>query len=372
MSKAIMRLINVHSLKFKEFLTDDGSQRPNYAILSHRWGDGESTYKDWLKGRNLDSPGHQKIVRFCALQLELCEWFTRGWTLQELLAPRYLCFCDADWRPFGHIGDGFNAKFANFLNPSGSASFDLVYTVSRITGIPPGNLRGQRESLCVAQKMSWASRRNTTRPEDTAYCLLGLFGVNMPLLYGEGSRAFRRLQEEIVKQSDDRSVLACEHREDLFADSPQGYREILRLADSQADLQKPPYTLTNIGLQMQDTLLLAIRDTTILTENVEYLLPLDGGISASRLQPLSETDEGRILRNEQISELYNDTAFHYIHTQSSYGTEVPTKRDMYELKKRDPQHIFKVFLALRRPLEPSEEPRSFPSKGTLMLEKIGL
>lgn len=60
----------------------------------------------------------------------------------------------------------------------------------------------------IAQRISWAARRQTTRKEDQAYCLLGLFGVNMPLLYGEGDRAFIRLQEEIIKLSDDHSILA--------------------------------------------------------------------------------------------------------------------------------------------------------------------
>lgn len=62
---------------------------------------------------------------------------------------------------------------------------------------------------CAAEKMSWASTRETTRPEDVAYCLLGLFGVNMPLLYGEGStKAFIRLQKEILAQEPDYSLLA--------------------------------------------------------------------------------------------------------------------------------------------------------------------
>jgi len=56
--------------------------------------------------------------------------------------------------------------------------------------------------------MYWASKRETTRKEDEAYCLLGLFGVNMPLLYGEGSKAFFRLQQEIIKTADDQSILA--------------------------------------------------------------------------------------------------------------------------------------------------------------------
>jgi len=63
-------------------------------------------------------------------------------------------------------------------------------------------------TLSVAQKMSWASQRVTTRPEDIAYCLLGIFEINMPMLYGEGEKAFLRLQEEIIKRSNDLSIFA--------------------------------------------------------------------------------------------------------------------------------------------------------------------
>lgn len=65
-----------------------------------------------------------------------------------------------------------------------------------------GNLENFEEAS-VAQKMSWASRRQTTRVEDEAYCLMGLLGVNMPTIYGEGRKAFYRLQLEVMKISDD-------------------------------------------------------------------------------------------------------------------------------------------------------------------------
>jgi hypothetical protein len=62
-------------------------------------------------------------------------------------------------------------------------------------------------SASVARRMSWAAKRQTTRTEDVAYCLMGIFDVNMPLLYGEGEKAFIRLQEEIIKENDDHSLL---------------------------------------------------------------------------------------------------------------------------------------------------------------------
>jgi len=133
-------------------------------------------------------------------------WFTRGWTLQELLAPSLLVFYDRDW---GFIGTGFNKKLkARDVRPS------LAGLLTEITGIPEYYVAGgvffRRAS--VAQRMSWAASRNTTRLEDEAYCLLGLFAVNIPLVYGEGRNAFQRLQEEIMRETDDHSLFAWGRR----------------------------------------------------------------------------------------------------------------------------------------------------------------
>jgi hypothetical protein len=117
-------------------------------------------------------------------------WFTRGWTLQELIAPRYVLFFSRHWKYFG-------------------TKESLCDQISAITGIDTDTLLGAGlEHVSVARKMSWASCRNTTRIEDSAYCLLGLFDVNMPLLYGEGQKAFQRLQEEILRSSHDYSLFA--------------------------------------------------------------------------------------------------------------------------------------------------------------------
>jgi hypothetical protein len=110
----------------------------------------------------------------------------------------------------------------------------LAETVSRITGIGLSTLTERRWSdYSVAQMMSWAAGRQTTRPEDEAYCLMGLFGVNMPMLYGEGRKAFYRLQLEILKQSNDQSLFAWSCPEDqhshtqmsgLLAPSPEYFK----------------------------------------------------------------------------------------------------------------------------------------------------
>jgi hypothetical protein len=120
-------------------------------------------------------------------------WFTRGWTLQELLAPHSLVFLSTHWDVIGTKAEREVA--------------DLVQT---ITGVAPGVLDSTRrlDEVSIACRMSWASRRTTTRIEDRAYSLMGIFDVNMPIIYGEGDQAFFRLQMEIIRQSPDQSIFA--------------------------------------------------------------------------------------------------------------------------------------------------------------------
>ncbi|KAK0616169.1 hypothetical protein B0T14DRAFT_522653 [Immersiella caudata] len=124
--------------------------------------------------------------------LEHSRWFTRGWTLQELIAPSIIVFLDQSWQEIG-------------------TKATLQHHLSYITGIPGKVLLDSDPSTAsIAQRMSWASTRQTTRLEDQAYCLMGIFGINMPMLYGEGDRAFQRLQEQILKTSDDHTIFAWE------------------------------------------------------------------------------------------------------------------------------------------------------------------
>ena len=117
------------------------------------------------------------------------EWFSRGWTLQELIAPSNVQFLNKNWQ---NIGD----------------KRTLAPTLVGITGIPVHihGLNGNRP--CVAQIMSWAAHRKTTRVEDRAYSLMGLLDVNMSMMYGEGKKAFHRLQLEIIRTSNDQSIFA--------------------------------------------------------------------------------------------------------------------------------------------------------------------
>ena len=254
-----MRLLNCRTKTLDEF----AGSTPQYAILSHTWDVDEVVF-DNLNERNTDHTtmkGWYKIQRSCEQALQdgleylwtdtvcinkssstelseainsmfnwyrdstvcyayLCDlpavalddsrWFSRGWTLQELIAPRELKFYDKDWTFKG-------------------SKIDFLDQLHRITGIDPMALQGGNLRLIsVARKMSWASNRQTTRPEDIAYSLLGLFGISMPMLYGEGSRAFIRLQEEIVKEYDDETLFAWRSSTavkytGLFAQSPADF-----------------------------------------------------------------------------------------------------------------------------------------------------
>ena len=118
-------------------------------------------------------------------------WFERGWTLQELIMPASLLFVANSWSALGTKQD-----FANIVQEKTHVSSGIL-----------SNALGTEEAS-ISQRMSWASSRQTTRREDRAYCLMGLFGVNMPTLYGEGDKAFYRLQEEILKTSTDHTIFA--------------------------------------------------------------------------------------------------------------------------------------------------------------------
>jgi len=141
------------------------------------------------------------------------EWFSRGWTLQEMIAPSNVQFFNKEWRA---IGD----------------KRTLARTLENITGVPEYILTDglSVDRPCVAQIMSWAANRTTTRVEDRAYSLMGLLDVNMPMLYGEGKKAFHRLQLEIIRTSNDQSIFAwsCYEGEvrtgNILADDPSVFR----------------------------------------------------------------------------------------------------------------------------------------------------
>jgi uncharacterized protein YerC len=184
-------------------------------------------------------------------------WFARGWTLQELLAPSTLIFHASDWSTI-------------------SRRTAMAVQIAAVTGIDEDFLRNVEDgsvdlqqllgSISVAERISWASKRETTRIEDIAYCLLGIFGVNMPLLYGEGKRAFRRLQEEIIKSSNDESIFAWatnipldssaseDKREayGIFAESPRAFVGCGDIVQCKAeDTTASPFSMTNLGVHIE-------------------------------------------------------------------------------------------------------------------------
>lgn len=228
-----------------------GDKIPPYAILSHTWGGQEATFKDLRNYSNIEEvdakfqEGYRKIF-FCAQQakrdnldyiwVDTCcidksssqelqeainsmfnwyqnakkcyvylsdvecntpdaeselsrrwkpafrksRWFTRGWTLQELLAPASVAFYSKEGEVLGD-------------------KQSLKDTIHEITGIPIEALLGKQVSeFSVAERFSWTDNRQTTRPEDGAYCLLGIFSIHLPLIYSEGKEnALRRLRKEI-------------------------------------------------------------------------------------------------------------------------------------------------------------------------------
>jgi hypothetical protein len=234
-----------------------GPDIPPYAILSHRWGkDGdELTYEEILQTSGKNKAGYAKI-KFCGEQaardglkyfwVDSCcirkssdselsealnsmfrwynradkcyvylsdvsigegyrdhwqtmwepafrksEWFTRGWTLQELLAP---------------LSIEFFSKEGKLLGDRGS----LKTQIHEITDIPLEALSGTPLShFSVEERKKWASRRQTSRKEDKAYCLLGIFGIFMVPIYGEEENAFRRLEEEINRSFKGELVVYC-------------------------------------------------------------------------------------------------------------------------------------------------------------------
>ncbi|KAK3493349.1 heterokaryon incompatibility protein-domain-containing protein [Neurospora crassa] len=164
-------------------------------------------------------------------------WFTRGWTLQELLAPDFLYFYDASWELSGSRSD-----WAESISKATTIPVDClagpeygqgdVYSQEKNGSLvrTPETRKSIEEKLqqtTVAARMSWAANRHTTRVEDQAYCLLGLFDINMPMLYGEGKKAFMRLQQEIMKTYDDATILAWGYGmpldRDTYVDTADGY-----------------------------------------------------------------------------------------------------------------------------------------------------
>ena len=340
-----MRLLHTTELRFEEFFDD---QIPPYAILSHRWGPDEVSYQDFLAGRKMDGAGYKKIRQACNIAaagghqvrsdpglvsmpsiwiwIDTCcidkassaeiseainsmyrwysksqfcyvllhdvtasydrektrsefirsEWFDRGWTLQELLAPWRVIFLDKDGVELGN-------------------KITLIEEISKTTGIAKQYLESWQASqnqVTIAEKMMWARKRKTSRIEDKAYCLLGLFNINMPLLYGEGNKAFRRLQLEILKSSDDESIFAWDFVDNegtavpftsgrstgVLAVEPLSFVPLPQGTEFQLVIRtyRAPYSVTNKGLEF--------RVPVNVADKVAMLLPLNCSVHHKGLE----------------------------------------------------------------------------------------
>ncbi|KAI5999498.1 hypothetical protein EDD15DRAFT_2131691, partial [Pisolithus albus] len=126
------------------------------------------------------------------------EWFRRGWTLQELLAPQTMLFYTKDW-----------SLYRNLMGPNHKTDASVIEELEKATGIESRFLTHFSPGTDDARsRLRWASSRCTTRPEDVAYSLFGIFDVHLPVIYGEGAeKALGRLLAEIISQSGDVSVL---------------------------------------------------------------------------------------------------------------------------------------------------------------------
>ncbi|KAH8686165.1 heterokaryon incompatibility protein-domain-containing protein [Tricladium varicosporioides] len=302
-----MRLINTTTLQVEEFIDQ---YVPPYAILSHMWGEEEVSFQEMQGCDEISTrkAGYKKIKQCCEIAMsdgfkhvwvdtccidktsssELSEainsmyrwyliadvcyvylsdvqstgdpkasesafsrsrWFTRGWTLQELIAPSNLLFFSSDWKEIG-------------------SKSSLRKSIIATTGI---HLRillgGSVDKASVAQRMAWAANRKTTRAEDLAYCLMGLFNVHMPMIYGEGGdHAFLRLQEEILKLSDDQSIFAWTSSQcsGLLASSPAAFSHSDHIVAGSQTRDSKSITFSNKGINIElPTKKIALREKDV-------------------------------------------------------------------------------------------------------------
>ncbi|KAJ2999365.1 hypothetical protein NUW58_g20 [Xylaria curta] len=332
----MMRLLNVQTLALEKF---DHPPYPPYAIVSHTWGVEAITFQDiqdlekaskkagfeklklaskmatmqqlqyvWIDTCCIDisssaelSEALNSIYQWyrssskCLVYLEdlpssitterldgslgNCRWFSKAWALQELVAPQTVVFYNQEWDIIGE-----------------KTSASLLSKLSQVTGIHQDVLLNPDlvYTTSLAVRMSWAADRATSRQEDIAYCLLGLFNVTMPILYGEGNKAFRRLQEELIKNSNDLSIFAWCDEEDVYgyrgilADSPQVFRNFRSTTfGTKPFYAEKEYRITNKGLRItakilkypaRSTIFMGLREDESDGNQIGILLQNDSGV----------------------------------------------------------------------------------------------
>jgi hypothetical protein len=297
-----MWLLNAASHELKEF----NGEIPPYAILSHTWSQEEASFKEvrkhlpnahrkagfrklelcclqaredglewvWIDSCCIDKRSSAELseainsmfkwyrnAHICYAYLEdippqrgslqqatlaASRWFTRGWTLQELLAPSEIRFYASDWSLLGTK----SAEDHSFSSQLSQITDIDILTLCNISGL---------RDVSIATRMSWAAKRVTTREEDRAYSLMGIFHVHMPILYGEGLQsAFERLQREIIQMTSDQSIFAWRSNEPvsslnqgfgLLAQSPS-YFENSAFPINNLQPRLRPFAITNVGIQI--------------------------------------------------------------------------------------------------------------------------
>ncbi|KAG8816803.1 hypothetical protein FRC17_000176, partial [Serendipita sp. 399] len=193
-------------------------------------------------------------------QMRLDPWFTRGWTLQELLAPRKLAFYSSEWKQITRSDSIKRGKTSNDEDDDDSEdeAYDTLWSrIADITEIDIEDLLNFKPGLSdVRKKLTWVSKRKTTRIEDMAYCLLGIFDLNLSIAYGEKEKAFYRLQVEILQNSNDLSLFDWQGQASIYnsmlAASPGCFSDYLGL-HKDPSLQvsdDPSFAQTNVGIRI--------------------------------------------------------------------------------------------------------------------------
>ncbi|KAF9474043.1 hypothetical protein BDN70DRAFT_344610 [Pholiota conissans] len=298
------------------------SRYVRYATLSHTWipgTRGEVTYIDWKNGTfDTSSPGYQKLAHFCRVsavdhritlgwmdticinkessteldesirsmykwyhdadicitylsqtqeldQMHSDVWFTRGWTLQELLAPRCTKFYRSNWSMISPkcIDDRNELSIAQEIEGG-----------STITPSELDKFRKSSDRIPISRRMQWAANRQVTREEDTAYSLMGIFDISLSIAYGEGAeRAFFRLVKKILRSTKRNSLdvvnwgsgfndeaegrYTSDHPSALIPSSPRNY--VWRTTENLIWFPPAvPITLTHLGLHLSVLLMPAV------------------------------------------------------------------------------------------------------------------
>lgn len=321
-----MRLLERQGDNSFRLVSCDGKDQdiPPYAILSHTWGKDEVTFRDLIDGTASTKAGYRKL-NFCAKQAKLDDlhffwidtccidkssseelleainsmfrwyrnsakcyayledvsmeesaqnrsafqksrWFTRGWTLQELLAPEIVDFFSAEGEPLG-------------------SKSSLVQELAKVTRVPARALQGEALShFSVGQRLKWADGRETTREEDMAYSLLGIFDIQMPLFYSEGrAKAFKRLHREILNSQE--------------ADRRDGEEDVV------IESSRFQFVLQD-GTMLQET----DEQFTILMADSEKEGPPDM-IAVNRMGTRNDQSSEDGFRNIEINVLYGDSRY---------------------------------------------------------------